>query len=343
MTRKDRLLRHYEQLIFDLEQMIDIARSFASALRWEKLLDSIVFSCMSHMHVCDAGVFVRGFSNGAPFKLVTRKTQADDDVFIASSDPVIHLLQNKKKPLSFKSVRRLVKRGLPSLDFFASRKVSLFVPLILESGMNGILYLGERLEGDSPFSKYEKNKIEIIASLAAITIYNAGLLELSSTDRMTKLREKHFFFSELTSALLHSEADGEKISVLMIDVDFFKRFNDTYGHECGDIVLIEVAALIKSSLNKGDVAGRYGGEEFVVLFRDTNEKDAALRGEKLCAKIREAALCYKGNFIKVTVSIGVAQNDKLDACELVNRADFAMYAAKKAGRNCVRMWSALEG
>lgn len=341
-TGKDRLLRHYEQLIFDLEQMLDIARSFASALKWENLLDSIVFSCMSHMRVSDAGIFVRGFLDGAPFKLVTGKTKTTEDISINSSDPMILLLQERKKPISFKQMVRLSGRNLSSLNFFVSKKVTLFVPLILESGMNGVLYLGERLKDEAAFSKYEKTKVEIIASFAAITIHNAGLLELSSIDKMTKLREKHFFFNELTTSLLRAESDEEKISVLMIDIDFFKRFNDTYGHECGDVVLIEVAALIKSSLNTGEIAGRYGGEEFTVLFRDTDEKKAVSRAENLCEMIRKAPLRYKTNEIKVTVSIGVAQNDKANASELVSRADFAMYAAKKSGRDCVRAWSDLE-
>ena len=182
-----------------------------------------------------------------------------------------------------------------------------------------------------------------IASLASVAINNASLLEISSTDMMTHLKLKFYFFNALTQAIDTAVVDNTKVAVLMFDIDFFKKFNDTYGHECGDFVLIGVAEQIKGSLREIDIASRYGGEEFTVLLNNTAKEEAMLVAERIRLKIESHDFVYNGQHLKVTISGGVSVFDskknpvKLPN-EFINQADQALYEAKQNGRNRVTLF-----
>ena len=165
-------------------------------------------------------------------------------------------------------------------------------------------------------------------------------MEMSSTDMMTHLRLKYFFFNQLTEAIDKAFELKENIAVLMFDIDFFKKFNDTYGHECGDFVLISVANIIKSSLRESDIASRYGGEEFTVLLRKGNKSEAMKVAERIRKKIEGYDFVYNDQHLHVTVSGGVSVFDtKTNPVDLpnifVNQADSGLYMSKRNGRNQV--------
>ena len=165
-------------------------------------------------------------------------------------------------------------------------------------------------------------------------------MEMSSTDMMTHLRLKYFFFNQLTEAIDKAYEENENIAVLMFDIDFFKKFNDTYGHECGDFVLISVANIIKSSLRESDIASRYGGEEFTVLLHKGRKNEAMKVAERIRKKIQDYDFVYNDQHLHVTVSGGVAVFDKetnpIDLPNVfVNQADTGLYMSKNNGRNQV--------
>ena len=126
----------------------------------------------------------------------------------------------------------------------------------------------------------------------------------------------------------------------MFDIDFFKKFNDTYGHECGDFVLISVADIIKKSLRDVDVASRYGGEEFTVLLCDTDKEGAMIVAERIRSAIDEHDFVYNDQHLHVTISVGVsvfdAETNLVNSPNcFVNQADQALYVSKSNGRNRV--------
>ena len=128
---------------------------------------------------------------------------------------------------------------------------------------------------------------------------------------------------------------------MMIDIDFFKKVNDTYGHASGDAVLRGVAAIIKSTLRESDIPSRYGGEEFAVLLPYTHLKEAEIVGERLRKAIESSPIPINDEnsdikSINVTISMGLAEYDSKESGEeLFERADKALYEAKKGGRNRV--------
>ena len=130
------------------------------------------------------------------------------------------------------------------------------------------------------------------------------------------------------------------ISVLMLDIDFFKKFNDTYGHACGDFVLQKVSRSIFDSIRGQDLAGRYGGEEFVVMLYNTDAEAAMMVAERIRKNIAEQELVYENNKMSLTISIGVSVFDvenPITAKELVEMADRALYQSKANGRNRVTL------
>ena len=334
---------YYEKRIYDLEQLLDIAKSFCSTLDFSKLLESIVYICMAQMHVLGAEIFVRDPISNDVFNLETSKTEKGEKKFsIPVNSKINSVLLELGRPVTIAELKELAPndKSVPKLE---SLSPTLIVPLIEKANhLSGILILLERIaiEEETTYTEYEQNMIMSIASLATVAINNASLLEMSSTDMMTHLRLKYFFFNQLTEAIDKAFQAEENIAVLMFDIDFFKKFNDTYGHECGDFVLVSVANIIKSSLRETDIASRYGGEEFTVLLRKGKKAEAMKVAERIRKKIEEYDFVYNDQHLHVTVSGGVSVFDKdTNPVELpnlfVNQADSGLYMSKNNGRNQV--------
>ena len=335
----------YEKRIYDLQQLLEISRSLCSTLEYNTLIESILYTCMSQMHVMGAGIFVLDDIDSNSFNLATNHAGIDLNPTVTYSidinRPVIKLLASNNDTATIASIKQNLGNDC-DIKEFESLAPTLIVPLFHKNHMNGILVLGERLDlGEgTEYSEYDKNQILAIASLAAVAINNAALLEKSSTDMMTHLKLKYFFYNILTDKLALAISQSQNIAVLMFDIDFFKKFNDTWGHACGDFVLKSVAKIIKSNTRENDVASRYGGEEFTVMLPDTSKEDAMAVAERIRKQIEEKDFEYEGQHMKVTISIGCAVYDSQtnpvsNPKDLVEQADKALYVSKRNGRNRV--------
>jgi two-component system cell cycle response regulator len=159
---------------------------------------------------------------------------------------------------------------------------------------------------------------------------------LAMTDRLTGLYNRHYLFDSMKKILTHTGRETPSISSIMMDVDHFKKINDTHGHQVGDLVLQQIAEVLKAEMREGDIAARFGGEEFLLILFECDQKAASEKADSFRQKI--ADLNPAG--IAVTASFGVAfyevQPDEIDPFEsLLKGADRAVYAAKKQGRNQV--------
>ena len=158
------------------------------------------------------------------------------------------------------------------------------------------------------------------------------------TDFLTGLANRRFFLESAENELARSARYGKAVSILMLDIDHFKRINDTYGHMTGDVVLQKLADLCRSTLREVDIMGRWGGEEFSILLPETDGKSAEEAAERIRRLVADTGVALKqGLPLKLTISIGVATHtDKDDNIDmLIDRADQALYGAKNAGRNRV--------
>jgi len=168
---------------------------------------------------------------------------------------------------------------------------------------------------------------------------NKRLELLSITDGLTKLYNHRYFQDEMARAFEESQRYQRPLSMAIIDIDFFKKINDTYGHAVGDEVLKAVAKLFQESIRSTDLAARYGGEEFAVMMPETELNDAITFAEKIRALIEEAPFQTSAGPLHATVSVGVASvpHTKIHAAKgVVIAADKALYRAKRNGRNQVQ-------
>jgi diguanylate cyclase (GGDEF)-like protein len=180
-----------------------------------------------------------------------------------------------------------------------------------------------------------------VATLLAVSIVlrSQRLRGQSRSDRLTGLPNRSFFDERVQAELSRARRYGESVSLAMIDIDHFKRFNDTWGHAAGDVALRAVAAAILASVRGSDLVVRYGGEEFVALFPGMRAPAAMERVEEIRRTVEQLPLSLprRSEDARVTVSIGVSVYgyDGTQAEDLLDRADARLFQAKEAGRNCL--------
>ncbi|MEI8169511.1 MAG: diguanylate cyclase [Rhodoferax sp.] len=181
---------------------------------------------------------------------------------------------------------------------------------------------------------------ELVREIRTLEVSNQQLARQSATDGLTGLANRRCFDELLATEWQRAARSGTSLSLLMIDIDYFKRFNDRYGHLAGDDCLRLVASVLGQCARRaGDVAARYGGEEFVLLLPGADAERACDTAQKCLEKMQSAAMPHAASPVsqQVTFSIGVATllpDFQRDASSLVNAADVAMYRAKTVGRAC---------
>ncbi|MCX7990436.1 MAG: sensor domain-containing diguanylate cyclase [Proteobacteria bacterium] len=215
----------------------------------------------------------------------------------------------------------------------------IIMPIIIENEeQEGTLILCFREEGPT---EYEKNLLEILTNQLTISIAKALYVEkinmMATTDGLTGVYNHRHFQERFSELLERGKRYDEIFSLILLDIDFFKKVNDTYGHPVGDLVLKKVSQKIKSSTRKIDIVARYGGEEFAIILPN-NSKDSAYKfAERLRKEISDMTVVFESGKLNVTVSMGIAEFpvDGTEKKDLLEKADKCLYEAKKQGRNRV--------
>jgi len=168
--------------------------------------------------------------------------------------------------------------------------------------------------------------------------FQRQMSESALRDGLTRAYNKRYFTERLESEVQYAARHGSGLSLILFDIDHFKRVNDVHGHPAGDFVLMQLAALVSGTLGENDVFARYGGEEFAVVIREAEPEAVVALAERIRAAVEQNRVVYRGATLPVTISIGVARSGAgrpLGPTDLVSRADEALYAAKRGGRNKV--------
>ena len=225
----------------------------------------------------------------------------------------------------------------------------LVVPLFVRHQVLGSLHLfGEHADSFSIEDVQLLWMLALIAeSMLARDSSNESLLHFAFNDFLTGLKTRGYFEQQLELELARAERRGTTLVLLMIDIDHFKNLNDRFGHQAGDIVLRDVAALLARDLREIDTAARYGGEEFILLLPETDLPGARLVAQRLRYSVEQARFftgADGGEPKHVTISLGVAifPADARQKRELIEASDAALYEAKALGRNRVVLFSEME-
>lgn len=212
-------------------------------------------------------------------------------------------------------------------------------PIIIKGRLVGFINLAGLQRGF--FTAEHADRLRAFADQVAIAIENARLYteveRLATVDELTGIANRRRLFEMGQREFEYARRYDIPLAAILLDIDHFKKINDTYGHKSGDRVLEGIAALIKRSVREVDVFGRYGGEEFVLLLPQTNREAALEVAERLRSRVEALRFETDRGVLQVTISLGVAMSrpELASLAVLIDRADQAMYAAKQAGRNRV--------
>lgn len=238
------------------------------------------------------------------------------------------LIENVKTDPRFKVVDNQ-KRSMVSM---------ISAPLMVKRRVIGVVSLTTRHEGHV-FTQDELELVVLMSAHISLALENNRLYEISVLDGLTNIFNRRYLEQRLLEEVAYSKRFGKPLSVILLDIDFFKRLNDTYGHQAGDYVLRKVSTSLSDALREYDVVARYGGEEFAIVLPTTPKLVGATIAERLRLAVCRQEFRFKEQQIACTISLGVAAfpEDGKVPDELVAAADQALYKAKESGRNQVAL------
>ncbi len=336
----EKKIQQQERTIYDLRNLIGLGISLSSNLNFESLVESILYSCIGQMLVEKVAILLQEDIDAESFYIHMSKGLDEDyfktETILEEESLLINYLGINPSPVAFEKLYE-IEELRNELDRISMLSPRLLIPLKSKDSINGIIVLGPRLTGED-FADNEIDFLEELGKFAAIAVDNSRLYLMATLDRMTRLYIHHYFQERLLEELKRSRRNNTPLCLIMSDIDHFKKFNDTYGHQQGDIVLKEAAGLLKALVRSVDIPARYGGEEFAVILPETEMKDAIAIATRLRKAVENHEFSGQEDPLHVTISLGVAQFDPdidMDKKDLVGRADAALYRAKESGRNRV--------
>lgn len=221
----------------------------------------------------------------------------------------------------------------------------IYCPLILAGKIIGVMTV--QSYHPNAYTQSNVESIKALASYIAIALNNSRTSEelqrkareldmLSKTDPLTGLYNRRYIIEKMEEERTRFRRYGKKFSLIIVDIDFFKRVNDAWGHDCGDYVLLETARQMKQILREQDCLARWGGEEFLIMLPETDAAGAEVLADRLRASIEEKTFEYKKKRISITLTLGICEyGNGLSVDDAIMKADNALYEGKNRGRNCV--------
>ena len=307
-------------------------RSFSEMLTSQLELDSLTTQALQHLlkHMnANAGAFLIA-SDGEMMIAASYGIRAPET--LKNSDSIYRVLQTGTK-LKISIPDDVTIEGVLT-DFRPSEVLVMALPY---KGIPlGVLVLANV----APFQEELISSLDFLCQSMSISLNNAlnydRLQKMAALDPLTGIYNRRFGMARLSEEFSRSVRSSTPLGLIMLDIDYFKKVNDCYGHLAGDRVLIQVIKTVAKSIRKDDISIRYGGEEFLIILPGASKEDALTVSEKIMRMIEDTSVTEGVQVIRVTVSIGVISYPELDVNneqELVERVDEALYQAKKTGRN----------
>jgi diguanylate cyclase (GGDEF)-like protein len=261
------------------------------------------------------------------------------DLKIDNITPFEAFFQESPKPVNFDVLTRELNNEEAIKPYRAVRP-EIAIPIIGPFGLYGIILVGRKML-ETPYTREELVFVQQLMSFVSQALKNHLHYEHALRDVKTGLFNHGFFMTRLKEEIIRSKRQAHASSVIVMDVDKFKNYNDTYGHLAGDQVLEKLAQVIKQSVRSEDIPSRFGGEEFTVLLPSTEISTAWRIAERVRTSVAAMRVPWETPLPQVTISLGVFAFDKdsnLDTVDILRRADEALYVSKAKGRNCSTIW-----
>jgi diguanylate cyclase (GGDEF)-like protein len=330
--------------IYGLHSLFEVSMDLSSILDLEGLVTSTLLTIIGQYSVKSAMYMKMNVHHDKQFQIFDTRGFDEEltDVIVQYTDTLIDFLKTNPGPVLISELKQKINT---SNDFrkLDSIGIGLITPVIIKGEVKGLICFGPRLK-EASYEDRELEQITILANIISVAVNNASLYkeieQLSYTDGMTDLHNFRYFELRLKEEVIRHARTKVGLSLLILDVDYFKNYNDTLGHPAGDQVLKLVGKILKETVRENDIVARYGGEEFAVILPAVDWEGALVLAERIRSRIDETK--FKDEHVqpngKVTVSVGEASlpGDSEKYEDLIKKADIALYQAKKLGRNQVQ-------
>lgn len=327
-------IRYYQRIT----SIIDVSQHISSILDLNELFFKLNDVVMKVTGAKNGLILIRD-DVSKEFNVVSKILSENHNVDILDSQHIINrVIETGSYVLSSNDVLEGELQSQTSCVFNQLKSV-LCVPIIFKEMLMGVCYLDNPLS-TGVFTKDDVSVLKVILTQAAISLENAKLYKSAITDGLTGLyTQKHFKFT-LSKLIDESRQSEESLILVMFDIDHFKKFNDTYGHQAGDFVIKKIAESAQKIFGFSNFIARYGGEEFTVILTELTLDFALQQVERFREFVEESIFYYNEIELKVTVSLGIAKYSKnhTDATGFIETCDQAMYTSKEKGRNCTTVF-----
>lgn len=329
-----------EKEIYQLHELLDIAYALNTTFSFEQIFEHIFLFFTANFSAKKFAIFARSnFESNACFLQRTMFGFDHPQNISYFIDEKSSFLKNLVSANSILTMDEALKLSAEDKSTWRTLKLlapDLVLPMVFDKEVYGFIILN--INDSTSYSLEEshyKRLLNEAANFSTIAIRNAVLYSMATIDQLTHMKQKFFFMK--TAKELVTANKSLPITIIMMDIDYFKKFNDTYGHTEGDNLLHSVASVILKCVRSSDLVGRYGGEEFVAMLPKTTLENGKLLSERIREAIMATTLNIEGKRVGVTISGGVAgfnpELDNYDIGQTINRADQALYKAKDNGRN----------
>ncbi len=336
ILKRMRMFVEIERFTKGFKTQQEASSKFSRSLEVEKIAAVFVELVSRMVSSSAAGFFI---ADKGKLRVIAKKGFEPDKESFYTKNTFFKLIIKNKQLLHFS---RLDKKPAVYPFKVNDTKTFLGIPIIPEQDVLGIIAVTSK--ETNAISSFQVHIIQTIADQAAMCISNALLHKqvenLAITDGLTGLYNHKHFQERLNDEFKRIKRIPQTLSLMLIDIDHFKKINDIHGHPAGDTVLSNLSIMLKKTLRGIDFLARYGGEEFVAVLMGTGSNGAKKMAERLRSAVMNNVFHIDGNNLSITLSIGVAThpNDAEDKAALIDKADQALYYAKENGRNQVCEW-----
>ncbi|HPP04687.1 MAG TPA: sensor domain-containing diguanylate cyclase [Spirochaetota bacterium] len=333
-----------EEIIDKLKTLIEVNSIIASSLDRKKTLKSILDQTKYLMKCSKSSILlIDPETNKLKFEVLTNEEDKAilSDIRLSMGEGIAGTVWENGQSILIKDATKDVRFSKKADEKTKDTTRSLIaVPLVVNGEIIGVMEAMNKLDGTS-FTNFDLEIFKTLAMQAAIGIENANLYEQAVTDGLTRLFLHRYFDKMIEVEYNKAKSFNKPLSLIIFDIDHFKKINDTYGHQAGDMILKKVASVIKENCKDNYIPCRYGGEEFTVILPETEIEEALSFGWLINKEIQKLEIPYEENIIKLTISGGISnleKNKAKDFISLIKMADTALYYSKESGRNRISVF-----